>query len=107
MTVYAPCQSPFINRGNLVRTLGLSEEKIRVIQPQVGGAFGGKDDLMYQISGQAAKLALLTGRPVKMILSREESMIASYKRDAMQMHVQLGADARWQIACEQDSRYCG
>jgi len=93
VTVYAPCQSPFINRGNLVRTLGLSEENIRVIQPHVGGAFGGKDDLMYQISGQAAKLALITGRPVKMILSREESMIASYKRDAMQMHVQLGADA--------------
>ena len=93
VTVYAPCQSPFINRGILVRTLGLSEENIRVIQPHVGGAFGGKDDLMYQISGQAAKLALITGRPVKMILSREESMIASYKRDAMQMHVQLGADA--------------
>ena len=68
VTVYAPCQSPFLNRGNLIRTLGLSEENIRVIQPQVGGAFGGKDDLMYQISGQVAKLALLTGRPVKMVL---------------------------------------
>jgi CO/xanthine dehydrogenase Mo-binding subunit len=92
VTVYANCQSPFINRGNLVKTLGLASENIRVIQPPVGGAFGGKDDLMYQTSGQVAKLALLTGRPVKMIFSREESMIASYKRDAMQMHIQLGAD---------------
>ena len=101
VTVYAPCQSPFLNRGNLVRTLGLSEENIRVIQPHVGGAFGGKDDLMYQISGQVAKLALLTQRPVKMILSREESMIASYKRDAMQMHVQLGADADGKLRASQ------
>ncbi len=93
VTVYAPCQSPFLNRGNLVQTLGLSEENVRVIQPHIGGAFGGKDDTMYQISGQVAKLALLTHRPVKMILAREESMIASYKRDAMQMHVALGADA--------------
>jgi CO/xanthine dehydrogenase Mo-binding subunit len=101
VTVYASCQSPFINRGNLVKTLGLCEEDVRVIQPQVGGAFGGKDDLMYQISGQVAKLALLTGRPVRMILSREESLIASYKRDAMQLNVRLGADANGRLrACK-------
>ena len=91
VTVYAPCQSPFINRNNLCRVLGLVEQDVRVIQPHVGGAFGGKDDLIYQTSGQTAKLALLTGRPVQMILSREESMIASYKRDAMRMHIRLGA----------------
>jgi len=101
VTLYAPCQSPFINRGNLVRTLGLGEENIRVIQPAVGGAFGGKDDLMYQISGQVAKLALLTGRPVRMILPREESLIASYKRDAMHMHVRLGADLNGRLRASQ------
>jgi len=63
----------------------------------VGGAFGGKDDTLYQLSGQAAKLALITGRPVRMVLSREESMIASYKRDAMQMHLQIGADFNGQL----------
>ena len=63
-----------------------------MIQPPVGGAFGGKDDLIYQTSAQVARLALLTGRPVRMIFTREESMIASYKRDAMQMHIRLGAD---------------
>jgi CO/xanthine dehydrogenase Mo-binding subunit len=92
VTVYAPCQSPFVNRNNLCQTLGLLQEDVRVIQPQVGGAFGGKDDLMYQTSGQVAKLALITGRPVRMLLDREESMIASYKRDAMQMHIRIGAD---------------
>lgn len=97
VTVYASCQSPFLNRANMVKTLGLSEDNVRVIQPPVGGAFGGKDDTMYQLSAQAAKLALVTGRPVKMVLPREESMIASYKRDAMQMHLQIGADTNGRL----------
>ncbi len=91
VTVYAGCQSPFIARDNLVKTLGLQEEDVRVIQPYVGGAFGGKDDTMYQTIAQTAKLALVAGKPVKMILSREESMIASYKRDAMVMKYRVGA----------------
>ena len=89
--IYANCQSPFLARGNLVQTLNLTQENVRVIQPPVGGAFGGKDDLMYQTVGQVARLALQAGQPVRMIFSREESMIASYKRDAMRMHIVLGA----------------
>ena len=91
VTVFAGCQSPFIARDNLVKTLGLQEEDVRVIQPYVGGAFGGKDDTMYQTIAQTAKLALVSGKPVKMVLSREESMIASYKRDAMVMKYRVGA----------------
>jgi len=91
VTVYSSCQSPFTNRDNLARTLGLRLEQVRVIQPPVGGAFGGKDDLSYQTSAQVARLALLTGQPVRMAFDREESMIASYKRDAMKIRVQLGA----------------
>jgi CO/xanthine dehydrogenase Mo-binding subunit len=92
LTVHANCQSPFINRNYIAQTLGLDPSKVRVIQPPVGGAFGGKDDLMYQTSAQVARLALLTGHPVRMLFSREESMIASYKRDAVRMHIQLGAN---------------
>ncbi|HEX9115932.1 MAG TPA: xanthine dehydrogenase family protein molybdopterin-binding subunit [Anaerolineae bacterium] len=92
VTVYSSNQSPFINRDNICRTLGLATENVRCIQPPVGGAFGGKDDLLYQTSAQVAKLALLCGRPVRMTFSREESMIASYKRDAMRMAIELGAD---------------
>jgi CO/xanthine dehydrogenase Mo-binding subunit len=92
ITVYSSNQSPYLNRDNLCRALGLPPERVRVIQPPVGGAFGGKDDLLYQTSGQVARLALFTGRPVRMLFSREESMIASYKRDAMRMHIRLGAD---------------
>lgn len=91
VTVYACCQSPFLARGNLVKTLGLAEEDVRVIQPYVGGAFGGKDDTMYQTIAHTARLALKAGRPVKMVFSREESVIASYKRDAMIMNYRIGA----------------
>ncbi len=91
VTVHSSNQSPFINRDTLCRTLGLDPQHVRVIQPPVGGAFGGKDDLLYQTSGQVARLALLTGRPVRMTFSREESMIASYKRNPMRVHIRLGA----------------
>ena len=90
--VYAPNQSPFVNHGNLAMVLDLPHNLVRVIQPPVGGSFGGKDDIIYESSAQVAKLALLAGRPVRMIFSREESMIASYKRDAMRMRIRLGAD---------------
>jgi CO/xanthine dehydrogenase Mo-binding subunit len=93
IVVYSSNQSPFVNKNNLAMVLGLPQERIRVIQPYVGGAFGGKDDLNYETSAQVAALALKAGRPVRMTFSREESMIASYKRAAMRARVQLGADA--------------
>ena len=92
VTVYSNDQNPFICKRNLMVTLGLPDDKVRVIQPPVGGSFGGKNDLSYQASAQTALLALKTGRPVRMTFSREESMLASYMRDAMNMHVQIGAD---------------
>ncbi len=92
MTLYANNQSPFINRDTTAAVLGLPQSKVRVIQPPVGGAFGGKDDVLYQTSGQVARLALLTGRPVRLVFTRPESMAASYKRQATQVHLKLGAD---------------
>ncbi len=93
VTVYCSNQSPFINRDNLAMVLGLPPEKVRSIQPPVGGSFGGKDDLNYETSAQTAALALKTGLPVRMTFSRDESMLASYKRDGMKMRIQLGADS--------------
>lgn len=91
VTVYANDQSPFINRDNTAAVLGLPKEKVRIIQPPVGGSFGGKDDIGYQNSGQVARLALLTGRPVRLVLDRRESLAASYKREGMEIRLQLGA----------------
>ncbi len=73
IVVYASNQSPFINKGNLADVLGLPNDRVRVIQPPVGGSFGGKDDLNYQASAQCAALALKTSRPVKMTFSRKKA----------------------------------
>jgi len=103
VVVYAPNQSPFVNHGTLALVLDLPHNLVRVIQPPVGGSFGGKDDVIYESSAQAAKLALVTGKPVRMVFSREESLIASYKRDPMHMRIWLGADADGTLrACKFD-----
>jgi CO/xanthine dehydrogenase Mo-binding subunit len=101
--VYAPNQSPFVNQGNLALVLDLPHNLVRIIQPPVGGSFGGKDDQIYETSAQVAKLALKSGRPVRMVFSREESLIASYKRDPMRMQIWLGADRDGRLrACKFD-----
>ena len=103
VVVYAPNQSPFVNHGNLALVLDLPHNLVRVIQPPVGGSFGGKDDTIYESSAQAARLALITGKPVRMVFSREESLIASYKRDPMRMRIWLGANADGALrACKFD-----
>ncbi len=91
LIVYADSQSPFPTRNILSQVLGLPHERVRVIESFVGGAFGGKDDLNYETAAQAACLALKTNRPVRLIITREESMVASYKREASRAHIRLGA----------------
>jgi CO/xanthine dehydrogenase Mo-binding subunit len=92
ITVYSNDQSPFNNLQNLKMLLNLPEKLVRVIQPPVGGSFGGKDEVNYQNSAQVARLALLTNCPVRITFSREESLLASYKREAMQIGLQIGAE---------------
>ncbi len=91
LTVYANDQSPFVNRDNLVMLLGLPVEKVRVIQAYVGGSFGGKDDIGYQTAAQVGALALKTQRPVRLVLTRSKSFLASYRREAMEIKIKLGA----------------
>jgi CO/xanthine dehydrogenase Mo-binding subunit len=93
VTVYYNGQSPFINQNYLSQVLGLPADRVRVIQAFVGGSFGGKDDIGYQCSAQAAALALKAGRPVRLVLTREESTIASYKREPVSFHFTLASDA--------------
>lgn len=93
VTVFANNQSPHINRDNAAAILGLPTEAVRIIQPPVGGSFGGKDDLVYQFTAQTAKLGLITGRPVRLLLNREESMVISYKRAAANTRLKIGMRA--------------
>ena len=101
VTIFANDQSPHINRGNTASVLGLPAEQVRIIQPPVGGSFGGKDDVVYQLSAQTARLALLTNRPVRALLTREESMTTSYKRAAMSIDLKIGMNSDGKIRAGQ------
>jgi CO/xanthine dehydrogenase Mo-binding subunit len=93
VTVFANNQSPHINRDNAAGILGMPAESVRVIQPPVGGSFGGKDDHIYQFTAQTARLALMTGRPIRLLLNREESFVISYKRAAANARLRIGMRA--------------
>lgn len=92
LNVLAPMQSPFTARGYVAKILGIEEKKVRVIQTTVGGAFGGKDDVVYEACGFAALGTYKTGKPCKFIASREESVISSYKRHPMDETITLRTD---------------
>ena len=90
LTVWSATQVPHYLHRELSRVLRLSPARIRVIQPPVGGAFGGKSE-PFSLEFCAAKLAMLTGRPVKFLYTREEEFYAHRGRHPMQMAMKVGA----------------
>ncbi|MBE0409817.1 MAG: molybdopterin-dependent oxidoreductase [Anaerolineales bacterium] len=87
--VYVGSQIPYADRSQIARALDLPEERVRVIGMMIGGGFGGKEDIAGQI--HAALLAQATGRPVKLLFDRQESMLVHPKRHATQIRVKVGA----------------
>src|SRR5437870_2886226 len=80
VTVWGSMQCPYYVHKALIKLFGLPVEKIRVIQTETGGGFGGKEEYPSMIAGHAALLAWKSGRPVKMIYDRAEDMAATTKR---------------------------
>lgn len=91
ITVYGSIQNPFSCRKALAGILGLNLNQVRVIQSFMGGSFGGKDEVMSALCARAAILALKTGKPVKMVNTREESIRESYKRHPYKLKYKVGA----------------
>ncbi len=83
-------QNPYTTRKVVAAVLGWPLAKVRIQQAELGGSFGGKDDIMNILSARAAVAALKTGRPVKIRYRREESIQESYKRHAYYMHYKVG-----------------
>lgn len=90
LTIHASGQWVHEERRLIATALGLPHERVRIIQPATGGAFGGREDLGIQIYLGLA--ALLTGKPVRLDYDRAESMIARHKRHPLRVRYQLGAD---------------
>jgi len=89
LTIWTQTQYPYNYKMELAPALGIHPGDIRVIQPPVGGAFGSKLDV-YPYEPIAALLARKTGRPVKVIYSREEEFRASPTRQSAIIHMRTG-----------------
>jgi CO/xanthine dehydrogenase Mo-binding subunit len=80
VTVWGSMQCPYYVHKALVKLFSLPEEKVRVVQTETGGGFGGKEEYPSVIAGHAALLAWKSGRPVKIVYDRAEDMAATTKR---------------------------
>ena len=80
VTVWGSMQCPYYIHKALAGLFDLPPERVRVVQMETGGGFGGKEEFPSVIAGHAALLAWKAGRPVKMIYGRDEDMAATTKR---------------------------
>lgn len=89
LTVWTSHQGPHYLHKGLAKALGLGEHQVRVIVPAVGGGFGGKLDIFHH-EVCAAKLSMITGRPVKITLTREEVFYAHRGRHPELLRIRTG-----------------
>jgi CO/xanthine dehydrogenase Mo-binding subunit len=80
ITIWGSLQCPYYVHKALMSLCGLAADKVRVVQMETGGAFGGKEEYPSMIAAHAALLAIKSGRPVKLIYDRMEDMAATTKR---------------------------
>ncbi|MBL8860336.1 MAG: molybdopterin-dependent oxidoreductase [Planctomycetes bacterium] len=90
LTVWSSTQITHYVHRALARVLELQPARIRVVQPCLGGAFGGKSD-PFSLEFCVAKLAMITRRPIKMLWTREEVFYAHRGRHPMQLHYKTSA----------------
>jgi xanthine dehydrogenase molybdenum-binding subunit len=96
-------QIPYADREQVAAALDLPEKMVRVRSPLTGGGFGGKEDIAGQI--HAALLAKATGKPVKILYSRHESLLVHPKRHATRIKVTLGLKNDGRITAAQTELY--
>ncbi|MCU0512670.1 MAG: molybdopterin-dependent oxidoreductase [Anaerolineae bacterium] len=103
LTVYVGSQIPYQDRNQIARSMNLPEEAVRVIGTLIGGGFGGKEDIAGQI--HVALLATVTGRPVKMLYTRQESLIFHPKRHATIIRIKTGATREGKLTAVEAELY--
>jgi nicotinate dehydrogenase subunit B len=95
LTIWASTQTPFPTQEQIARVLGMPPEKIRVMTPFVGGGFGGKS--AGRQTEEAARLAVITGKPVQVMWSRAEEFFYDTFRPAAVVDIHSGVDAAGKI----------
>ncbi len=102
LTVWSASQVTHYLHRELAKVIGIPEEKVRVIQPVIGGAFGGKSE-PFDLEFCVAVLSRRAGRPVKILYTREEVFYSHRGRHPMDMHFKVGCDAEGHVkAVESD-----
>jgi CO/xanthine dehydrogenase Mo-binding subunit len=104
LTVYTSSQDSFGVRINLSRIFSLPMSRVRVIVPAIGGAFGGKVDMITE--PVAAALSIKTGCPVKLVYNRREDIVSTRTRHAMKVYMKTGVNRDGTIVAEDMKVYC-
>jgi len=97
ITVWGSLQCPYYIHKALMALCNLPAEKVRVVQMETGGAFGGKEEYPSMIAAHAALLAIKAGRPVKIIYDRLEDMAATTKRHPSRTRHRTGVSREGKI----------
>ena len=80
VSVWGSLQCPYYVHKTLIKIFDLPDDKVRVVQTETGGAFGGKEDYPSTLASHAALLAMKSGHPVKIVYDRMEDLAATTKR---------------------------
>ena len=101
ITVYGSMQCPYYVHKALTVLLGLAPEKVRVVQTETGGGFGGKEEYPSMIALHAALLALKCHKPVRMIYDRHEDISATTKRHPAVVRYRSGVGATGELVAQE------
>ena len=104
ITLWGSSQSPFAQRNLIAQALGISQSKMRVIAPYVGGGFGCKAG----VSMESLAVAIATkvkGRHVKLLLTREEEFFSAFVRQGLVSYIKVGCDEKGRILAMENTFY--
>jgi nicotinate dehydrogenase large molybdopterin subunit len=104
VTIVSPDQNVTHHRHMLARIIAKPISKVRFIMSPVGGGFGGKEDMIYQ--GMLALLAMKTQRPVRLVFTREESIVSTAKRHPSRTVLRMGLASDGRIRAFQMKMLC-
>ncbi|OGO25337.1 MAG: dehydrogenase, partial [Chloroflexi bacterium RBG_16_52_11] len=104
ITLWGSSQSPFAQRNLIAQSMGISQSKMRVIAPFVGGGFGSKAG----VSMESLVVAIATkvkGRPVKLLLTREEEFFTAFVRQGLVAYFKMGCDEKGRLLAMENTFY--
>jgi carbon-monoxide dehydrogenase large subunit len=104
ITLWGSSQSPFAQRNLISQTMGISQSKMRVIAPYVGGGFGSKAGVSME-SLAVAIASKVTGHPVKLLLTREEEFFTAFVRQGLVAYFKMGCDEHGRLLAMENKFY--